>query len=60
VPSEGGSKMVRKALIEILLVKECINVCKEDVEKEILEELSKSIHVIPWAAKLNRVTVTDD
>jgi hypothetical protein len=51
--------MVRRVTIEVLLVKECLDVCKEDVEKEIFDELSKNLQAIPWAAKLHKVTVRD-
>jgi hypothetical protein len=50
--------MVKKAVIEVLLVEESAERMNEEVEREIFEELSKNLHVIPWAAKSEKVTVT--
>jgi len=50
--------MVKKAVIEVLLVEESAERMNEEVEREIFEELSKNLHAIPWAAKLEKVTVT--
>jgi hypothetical protein len=50
--------MVKKAVIEVLLVEESAEKMNEEIEKEIFEELSKNLQVIPWAAKIEKVTVT--
>lgn len=50
--------MTKKATIKILLVEECAERADEEVKNDILEELSKNIHVIPWAAKIENVKIT--
>jgi hypothetical protein len=55
---EGGADMTKKATIKILLVEECAERADEEVKNDILEELSKNIHVIPWAAKIENVKIT--
>jgi len=50
--------MVRKAVVEVLLVDETVERLDEEIEEEIFEELSKNLHVIPWAAKKEKVMVT--
>lgn len=49
--------MVKKAIIEVLLVEESVQVTNKDIEKEIHEHLSKNLQTIPWAATLEKVTV---
>lgn len=49
--------MVKKAIIEVLLVEESIQATNEEIENEIHEELSRNLHMIPWAATLEKVTV---
>ncbi|MFZ1038324.1 MAG: hypothetical protein WAN53_00385 [Candidatus Bathyarchaeia archaeon] len=50
--------MVKKAIIEITLVDESSEKTNKEIEKEISEELSENMHIIPWAAKMERMTVT--
>jgi len=50
--------MIKKAVIEVSLVEESVEKADEEIEKEIFEELSKNLHVIPWAAKIEKVKVT--
>jgi hypothetical protein len=50
--------MVKKAIIEITLVDESSEKTNKEIEKEICDELSENTHVIPWAAKIDRMTVT--
>lgn len=51
--------MVKRVVIEVLLVDESGKRLDEEIKEEILEELSKNLHVIPWAAKIEKVTVTN-
>jgi len=45
-------------VIKVLLIDESAERTNEEIKKEILEELSKNLHLIPWAAKIEKVTVT--
>ncbi len=49
--------MVKKAVIEIVLVEESMERENEEIKKEILEELSENLHSIPWAEKIEKMTV---
>jgi hypothetical protein len=49
--------MVKKAVIEILLVDESAERSDEEIRKEIFEELCKNLHAVPWAAKIEKITV---
>jgi DNA-directed RNA polymerase subunit H (RpoH/RPB5) len=49
----------RKAIIVISLIKESSNISREELEKEILSELSKDPSKIPWAKKIDKVTITN-
>jgi hypothetical protein len=51
--------MVKKAVIEVLLGDESVQATNKEIESEIHEQLSQNLHVIPWAAKLEKVTVKD-
>ncbi|KPV64251.1 MAG: hypothetical protein AOA66_0340 [Candidatus Bathyarchaeota archaeon BA2] len=51
--------MGKKATIVIRLVKEGAEKSNEDIEKEILEELSKHPPMIPWLKKVEKVMVTE-
>ena len=51
--------MNKKATIVICLVEESAKKQNEEIEKEILEELSKHPPVIPWMKKVEKVTVTE-
>lgn len=50
--------MSKKAVIVISLVEESFEKSNEEIEKEIFEELSKSLP-IPWCKKVEKVTVTE-
>jgi len=54
----GDVNMAKKATIKVLLVEESAKTTDEKIEKEIFEELSKSIHTIPWAARIEKVKVS--
>ena len=51
--------MNKKAIIVIDLVDESAEKLNEEIEKEILEELSKHPPTIPWLNKVEKVTVTE-
>jgi len=51
--------MIRKALIEILLVEEAGERTNDEIGKEILKELTDSPTVIPWCGKVNKVVVVE-
>jgi len=51
--------MVKKAVIVVSLVRESTKKRNEEIEKEILKELSKH-PVIPWMAKIEKVKVTEE
>lgn len=51
--------MVKKAVIFVSLVKESVEKPNEEIEKEILKELSEH-PVIPWMARVDRVKVTGE
>jgi hypothetical protein len=52
-----GGEMGKKALITVSLVEESSEYSDEEIEREIYSELSKEIHKIPWAKKIEKVTV---
>jgi hypothetical protein len=49
--------MIKKVVIEILLVEECAEKSDKEIEKDIVEEFSRNLHLIPWAAKIQKVAV---
>jgi hypothetical protein len=49
--------MRKKAIIVFSLVDESADKANEEIEKEILEELSKEPSRIPWAKEIEKVTV---
>jgi len=51
--------MGKKAVIVISLVEESAEKSNDEIEKEILEELSKGPPAIPWLKKVEKVTVTE-
>jgi hypothetical protein len=56
---KGGNNMVKKAIIEVMLVEESSKKTNKEIEKEISLELSENLHTIPWAAKVEKMTVTE-
>jgi inorganic pyrophosphatase/exopolyphosphatase len=54
---EEGIYIVKKAMIEVLLVEESSKETNEKIKREIFRELSKHLHVVPWAAELKSVIV---
>lgn len=49
--------MGKKVLITVSLVEESAGYSDEEIEREIYSELSKELHRIPWAKKIEKVTV---
>jgi len=50
---------LRKAFIVFSLVEESAEKSNEEIEKEILWELSKRPSLIPWLKKVEKVTVSE-
>lgn len=51
---------MKKAIIEVQLIKEAAETSNEKLEREIMEELSEELPKIPWQGKIEKVTVLDD
>ncbi len=52
--------MGRKAIIVIRLVEESAEKPLAEIEKDILEELSREPAQIPWLKRVEKVTVTEE
>lgn len=52
--------MGKKALIVIFLVKESAEKTNKEIEKDILEALSKGPTLIPWQKNVEKVTVIEE
>ncbi len=50
----------KKAVIVINLVEESVEKANEEIEKEILQELSDDMPIIPWLQNVERVTVIEE
>jgi hypothetical protein len=53
------TKLVKKAIIEIILVDESVEKTNKEIGKEISKELSDNLHIIPWAAKIENMTIRE-
>ena len=51
---------MKKAIIEVQLIKEAAETPNEELEKEILRELSEELPKIPWQGKIKKVRVVED
>jgi hypothetical protein len=51
--------MVKKAIIEITLVEESTQKTNKEIGREISKELSENLHVIPWAAEIEKMTIKE-
>lgn len=51
--------MVKKVIIEVLLVPEAINKSSAKIESEILREFSEGFLLIPWGQKIERLRVVE-
>jgi len=54
-----NERMVKKAVIEILLVKESSENVNEKIEKEIFDDLSEDLPKIPWMKQVEKVEVVE-
>jgi hypothetical protein len=52
--------LAKKAIIVVALVEESEEKRNVELEREILEELSKAPHVIPWMKKVLKVEVVEE
>ena len=52
--------MVKKAVIVISLVEETVEVANEEIERDIVNELSREPTKIPWLKEVQKVTVTEE
>ena len=51
--------MVKKVIIEILLVPESLNKQSDEIEDEILKEFREGFLVIPWSYEIEKVSVVE-
>ena len=51
--------MKKKGIINFSLVDESLEMENEEIEKEIRNELAENLHSIPWAAKIDKVEITE-
>ena len=56
----NGGRALKKAIIEVQLIKEAADTPNKKLEQEILAELSDELPKIPWQGKVEKVTVLDD
>jgi hypothetical protein len=52
--------MSKKAIIIIRLVEESNEKPNQEIEKEILQQLSENHVAIPWAGNIEKITVLND
>jgi hypothetical protein len=57
--TNGGPRNMKKAIIEVQLIKEAAETPNEELEKEILQELSEELPKIPWQGKIKKVRVVE-
>jgi len=57
---EANIVKTKKAIIVINLVEESIETANEEIEKEILQELTDDMPIIPWLANVEKVIVIED
>jgi len=50
----------KKVVIIINLVEESVEKTNEEIEKEILQELTDDMPVIPWLERVEKVTVIEE
>jgi hypothetical protein len=55
----GGKKMVRKVVIEMILIPESTNRRPREIEHEILEEIRHGHLIVPWCGEAEKVTVIE-
>jgi len=50
----------KKVIIVINLVEESVEKTNEEIEKEILQELTEDMPIIPWLESVEKVTVIEE
>ena len=56
---QGARNMVRKAIIEILLVPESLDKRSDEIEEEILKAFRDGFLVIPWSYDIEKIRVLE-
>ena len=51
--------MVKKVIIEILLVPESLDKPSNEIKDEILKEFSEDFLRIPWSAEIEKIRIVD-
>jgi len=51
---------MKKVIIIINLVEESVETTNEEIEKEILQELTDDMPIIPWLERVEKVTVIEE
>ena len=51
--------MVKRAIVEILLVPESLDKRSDEIEDEILKEFREGFLMIPWSAEIGKIRVVD-
>lgn len=51
---------IKKVVITIHLVEESVEKTNEEIEKEILQELTDDMPIIPWLERVEKVTVVEE
>ena len=51
--------MVKKAIIEILLIPEALGKGSTEIEDEILKEFHEDLFMIPWASQIAKIRVVE-
>jgi len=57
---EANMMKTKKVIIVINLVEESVEKANEEIEKEIFQELSTDLPVIPWLESVEKVTVIEE
>jgi len=57
---EANRMKTKKVIIVINLVEESVEKANEEIEKEIFQELSTDLPVIPWLESVEKVTVIEE
>jgi len=57
---EANMMKTKKVIIVINLVEESAEKANEEIEKEIYQELSTDLPVIPWLESVEKVTVIEE
>ena len=57
---EANRMKSKKVIIVINLVEESVERANEEIEKEILQELTDDMPIIPWLESVEKVTVIEE